>query len=201
VCFDDPNGVSKEYGPECAAKAIQALNEKEMGENKLYLRHAMKKADREAEKKKEALKYKSSKKRCNLYVKNFPVHWVEIQISQLFSKYGEIEKIRVDKSQNGPAFAFVCFKIPDAAASARMNLNGQNFEGKTLVINHYEIKEIRQVQMEEAIDKADFEKYKAQETGAFKWTDLQGHPNLAVIVQQLLELMHHPENRGGHQRY
>lgn len=77
VCFDDPQGISKEYGPECAAKAIQALNGTDLGENKLYLRHAMKKADREADKKKEALKYKNSKKRCNLYVKNFPPSWGE----------------------------------------------------------------------------------------------------------------------------
>ena len=30
-----------------------------------------------------------------------------------------------------------------------------------LIVNFYEIKELRQVQIEEAIDKADFEKYKA----------------------------------------
>lgn len=76
----------------------------------------------------------------------------------------------------------MCFKVPDAAVNAKVNLNNQNFEGRVLIINHYEIKEIRQVQMEEAIDKADFERYKAAETGSFKWTDLQGHPNLAVIV-------------------
>jgi len=35
---------------------------------KLYVRQAMKKQDRE----KETLRFKTSKKRCNLYVKNFP---------------------------------------------------------------------------------------------------------------------------------
>jgi hypothetical protein len=30
-----------------------------------------------------------------------------------------------------------------------------------MVINHYEIKELRQVQKEEAIDKSDFDRYKA----------------------------------------
>jgi hypothetical protein len=37
----------------------------------------MKRADREVEKKREALKYKTSKRRCNLFVKNFPVAWNE----------------------------------------------------------------------------------------------------------------------------
>jgi hypothetical protein len=49
-----------------------------MGNNvKLYVRPAMKKQDRESEKIKETLRYKTSKKRCNLYVKNFPSEWSE----------------------------------------------------------------------------------------------------------------------------
>ena len=38
-------------------------------------------------------------------------------------------------------------------------LHNQTFDGKALIINHYEIKEFRQIQKEEAIDKADFERY------------------------------------------
>lgn len=75
ICYDDPIGNSKEYGPECAQKAIEALNDKELEDQRLYIRHALKKADRELEKKKEALRYKNSKKRCNLYVKNLPTSW------------------------------------------------------------------------------------------------------------------------------
>ncbi len=60
------------YGPRCAQAAINSLNDKEINDQKLYVRYAMKRADREVEKKREALKYKTSKKRCNLYVKNFP---------------------------------------------------------------------------------------------------------------------------------
>lgn len=48
VCYDDPKNISKEYGPECANKAIEALNDKEVSENnKLFLRPALKKADRD----------------------------------------------------------------------------------------------------------------------------------------------------------
>jgi polyadenylate-binding protein len=98
VCYDDPKGVDKEYGPKCAAKAVEALHEKEVGGNKLYLRPALKKAQREQEKKTEALRYKNSKKRCNLYVKNIPSSWTDVELRQVFGKYGEIEQIRVDKS-------------------------------------------------------------------------------------------------------
>lgn len=39
---------------------------------KLYVKAALSKDERQAEKEKEKLRYKNSKKRCNLYVKNFP---------------------------------------------------------------------------------------------------------------------------------
>lgn len=56
-----------------------------------------------------------------------------------------IESIRLDKSANGNVFAFVCFKNPDDAAQAKINLNGMTFDGRSIIINHYEIKEYRQV--------------------------------------------------------
>lgn len=51
ICYDDPKGTSKEYGPNCARKAIEGLNNTDMEELKLYVRPALKKADRELEKK------------------------------------------------------------------------------------------------------------------------------------------------------
>jgi len=108
---------------------------------KLYVRTAMKKTDRESEKMKETLRYKTSKKRCNLYVKNFPTEWGESELKNLFDQFGVIEKIRVErKGKAGNAFAFVCFKTPDAAASAKQNLHNHTIDGKALMINHYEIK-------------------------------------------------------------
>jgi len=89
VCYDDATGVNKEYGPECALKAIESLNGKEMGnELKLYVRAAMKKSDREMEKKRDTLRYKTSKKRCNLYVKNFPNQWTADDLTNLFKQFG-----------------------------------------------------------------------------------------------------------------
>lgn len=76
VCYEDPQLINKEYGPECANKAIEALNDKEVSKNvRLFLRPALKKADREQMKKRDFLRYQNSKKRNNLYVKNFPNYW------------------------------------------------------------------------------------------------------------------------------
>ena len=52
----------------------------------------MKKDDRSKEKIKETLRYKQSKKRCNLYVKNFPPEWNEEKLKEFFERYGETER-------------------------------------------------------------------------------------------------------------
>lgn len=190
VCYEDPDGVNKEYGPDCAWKAIEGLSGKDMGGDlKLYVRQAMKKSERELEKRKDTLRYKASKKRCNLFIKNFPSQWTKDDIENLFRQHGEIESIKLDKGMKG-TFAFVCFKQPDNAANAKQALNNEVFDGKTLVINHYEIKEQRKLQIEDAIDKADFEKYQAQQLGHIKMEDLSSHPHLTQILFQMLDMMH-----------
>lgn len=115
------------------------------------------------------IRYKNSKKRCNLYVKNFPAKWEENDIRGVFSQYGEIERVKIEHGNGKNTYAFVCFKKPDSCSQAKQQLQGQNFEGKGLVINHYEIKEIRDLQLEEIRDKRDWEKYIAQQGGNLPW--------------------------------
>lgn len=87
---------------------------------KLYVRAAMKAKDRELEKTRETLKYKTSKKRCNLYVKNFPHNFTEDNLKSIFEKFGEVEKIKICKPERSNApYAFVCFMTPDAASQAK----------------------------------------------------------------------------------
>jgi polyadenylate-binding protein len=208
ICFDDPNNTNKEYGPQCAQKAIDEMNDREMSPGiKLVVKHALKKAEREIEKVMDTIRYKASKKRCNLYVKNFPNQYTKDDLTNLFKTFGEIENIRLDKSQQTKnAFAFVCFKEPTDAAKAKSNLQNHSIEGKMLLINYYEIKEVRKLQMEEARDKADWEKYQAQQTGGLKWNDLTSQPHLAQMLQQLLGIIQYNEqtnqqmNQGGDMR-
>jgi hypothetical protein len=72
---------------------------------------------------------------------------------------------------------------------AKQSLHGQTIEGKALIINHYEIKEIRDLQLEEIRDKRDWEKYIAQNGGGLQWNQLTNQPNLTHIIQQLLSLI------------
>jgi RNA recognition motif-containing protein len=79
----------------------------------------MKKQDREVEKRKEQLRFKNSKKRCNLYVKNFPPNTTEPELRALFEKYGDIESIKLLPKEGEALYAFVCYKSPDYAALAK----------------------------------------------------------------------------------
>ena len=164
---------------------------KDMGNGmKLYIRHALSKKDREEEKFQETIRYKNSKKRCNLYVKNFPSGWDERNIENIFGEHGKIERVKINKVEgNNNVFAFVCFEKPDACSQAKQALQGVNFEeGKQLVISHYEIKEVRELQREEMKDKRDWEIFSNKNTQQ-PFSLLNNNGNLTQIIQQLLQIM------------
>lgn len=61
------------YGFECAQKAVKEMHGKKIDDTfSWYAKPALSKTEREIEKRKDMMRYKNSKKRCNLYVKNFP---------------------------------------------------------------------------------------------------------------------------------
>ena len=77
VCYNSEDKSNREYGPKCAEEAVSALHNADevlgipLVDKKLYVKEALKKSDRAAERIRETIKYKNSKKRCNLYVKGF----------------------------------------------------------------------------------------------------------------------------------
>jgi RNA recognition motif-containing protein len=145
----------------------------------------LKKEEREAEKRKEQLRFKNSKKRCNLYVKNFPPTTTEPELRTLFEKYGEIESIKLLPKEGEALYAFVCYKSPDSAALAKQQLNLQTFNNKQLYINNYELKEVRKIQQEDARDKADFQSFKKQSPTALS-LDILNKPEIYQLIQYLM---------------
>lgn len=125
VCFDDESDKSK--GPEAANRAVTELHGREIVEGDktyhFYVQKALKKVEREIEKKKDMLRYKNSKKRCNLYVKNFPANTSKAQLEELFGRYGKIESIKLLPEEGAALYAFVCFEKPENAFEAKVNLN------------------------------------------------------------------------------
>lgn len=95
------------------------MNGKVIGEKTLFVGPALKKSEREKELAHEAYKYRSSKKRCNLYVKNFAADTSEQSLKELFETFGEIESMKLFKVEGRAPFAFVCFKSPDVATQVK----------------------------------------------------------------------------------
>ena len=71
------------------------MNNKQFEGKILYVNPADKKSDREKQIAHETLKYKNSKKRCNLYIKNFASETTEEDLKNLFSGFGEIESLKI----------------------------------------------------------------------------------------------------------
>lgn len=88
ICFGK-EGADRTYGYECAQKAVKEMHGMKIDDTlSWYAKPALSKQDREIEKKKDMMRYKNSKKRCNLYVKNFPPETTNQQLHEVFSKYG-----------------------------------------------------------------------------------------------------------------
>ena len=117
VCYGSKDESDREYGPRCAAQAVEAMDGKEFEGKQLYVKPALKKHEREKELAHETLKYKNSKKRCNLYVKGFDASVSEEDLRNLFASHGEIESLKLFSQKDGKMpYAFVCFKTPDTAS-------------------------------------------------------------------------------------
>jgi len=66
VCYDKEG--DRMYGPACADAAVKDLHEKEYDDLKIYVQPAIPKSKL----RQDIQRFKNSKKRCNLFVKNFP---------------------------------------------------------------------------------------------------------------------------------
>lgn len=91
----------------------------------------------------------------------------------------------------------MCYKDPTEAAKAKQNLQGTVIAGslRPLTVNYYEIKEERVIQNEEAKDKADWERYIAQQTGTIgmRSGSLGSHPRITALINQLLSFIRQTE--------
>jgi polyadenylate-binding protein len=188
ICYGKADSADREYGPNCAAKAVQEMDNKEFNGKILYVRAALTKSEREKELAHETLKYKNSKKRCNLYVKNFSEATTEQDLRNLFGPYGEIESLKLfAQKDNKQPFAFVCFKTPDTASqvkAASLQING-----RPLYINHYEMKQQRDLANESNKDKQDFQRYQQEN---FATLDFQSYDQISNLLRLL---MHSVQNK------
>ncbi len=83
----------------------------------------------------------------NIYVGNLPYGVSDDSLSTLFGQHGTVSSVKViiDKiTGKSKGFAFVDMPEDDQALAAIENLNGQEFEGRTIVVNKAKPREERQ---------------------------------------------------------
>jgi polyadenylate-binding protein len=154
------DGTSKGFGfvnfaeHENAVRAVEEMHGKPLGDSEaIYCARFQKRAERQLELRKQwdILRRERLNKYAgvNLYIKNIEDQIDEDCIKKEFEQYGEIESVKIMKNERNQSrgFGFVCFKTPEAAASAynTMSQRDKILPGckKPLYVNYHEPKEIR----------------------------------------------------------
>ncbi|GAA5922142.1 hypothetical protein JCM1841_006899 [Sporobolomyces salmonicolor] len=160
VITTDSEGKSKGFGfvnyekHEDAAKAVEALHEKDYKGQQLYVARAQRKSEREEELKKsyEQKKYEQTLKYqgVNLYVKNLDDDVDEDKLRAEFEPFGQITSCKIMSDEKGASkgFGFVCFSAPDEATKAVTELNGKMIGTKPLYVSLAQRKDVRKQQLE-----------------------------------------------------
>ena len=93
ICYGSENAQDRESGPKSAEKAFREMNGKLLPgcEKPIYVNPAMSKKEREQAIRVDSNRFKMSKRRCNLYVRNFPIGTTDQDLFELFGPFGEIE--------------------------------------------------------------------------------------------------------------
>jgi len=196
ICFmaSDPN--DHEYGPKCAYSAISKLHGEVFEEKKLYVQPALNQAKRAEQKLRETIKYKNSKKRCNLYIKNIEHNSTEESLTEIFGRFGEIESIKIFPVEGPKAYAFVCFKTPDMAQQALQDLSKVPVNGRQLSICHYELAEYRAIADEETKDKLGFQRFKQMNYSSNQWNEISSRDEFYFKITELLRTLPFQQRMG-----
>jgi len=159
----DGEGKSKGFGfvafekPEDAEKAVETMNDHEVGtpgsEHKLTVCRAQKKSERQAELKRRYEAQKAERMQryqgVNLYVKNLDDTVGDDALRANFESYGTITsaKVMCDEAGRSKGFGFVCFEKPDDATKAVVDMNNKMLGTKPLYVALAQRKEDRKAQL------------------------------------------------------
>ena len=117
-------GYINYYDSESANKAIKATDGVEIWGSKLDVKFFQKKNERYS-----PLALNNS----SVYVKNFPKHYNENNLRELFAPFGELSFVNIVSDSNGRNFAIVSFKSDETAIQAKNALNGKPFDDELIL--------------------------------------------------------------------
>lgn len=81
----------------------------------------------------------------NLYVKNFSKEYSDDDLKKLFSEFGAVQSVKIDRDTNGESkgFGFVCFENSDEAKKAIDALHNKKIDNNELYVSRFEKKSER----------------------------------------------------------
>lgn len=136
-----------------AIEAVENLHDKYIFEDEdlpepFYIQKAQSKAQREEELRRsiEKLTISGQNYKRNLYVTNIPITYTGKDIKEIFSKFGNIISIHLDRdtiSDGSSNYAFICFKTPDEACIALEKGNELIIDGFKLNVVYFKSKQDR----------------------------------------------------------
>lgn len=127
---------------ESAVSAKNALNQKEINGQELFVDNLMSKQERKKVLSNKILdsnyKFSEQYKLCNLHVRNLPYHAKDEDLVEAFKDFGKIKSVKIEKyilvtKENNEfvqiptskGFGYVCFEDPEAAKAALEQMNGK----------------------------------------------------------------------------
>ncbi|CAM9024685.1 unnamed protein product [Wickerhamomyces anomalus] len=156
----DNFGNSKGFGfvhfesQESANEAIESVNGMLLNNNEVFVGPHVPRRDRQS-------KYEEAiKSFTNVYVKNIDLEATDDEIKDLFTPFGAITSISVEKDQEGKSrgFGFVNFEEHEAAVKAIEALNDQDFKSKKLYVGRAQKKSERLEELKKQYEAARIEK-------------------------------------------
>ncbi|GFY44249.1 polyadenylate-binding protein 1 [Trichonephila inaurata madagascariensis] len=148
VATDEESG-SKGYGfvhfetEEAANNAIGKVNGMLLNGRKVFVGKFIPRKEREK------LLGEKARRFMNVYIKNFADDLDDDKLREMFEKYGKITsaKVMTDEIGKSKGFGFVSFEDPENAEKAVEDLNGKDFNGKTLYVGRAQKKSERAAEL------------------------------------------------------
>nr|XP_046222633.1 polyadenylate-binding protein 4-like [Oncorhynchus gorbuscha] len=164
----DENG-SKGYAfvhfetQDAADRAIEKMNGMLLNDRKVFVGRFKSRKEREAELGAKAKEF------TNVYIKNFGDDMNDDKLKEMFDQYGRILSVKVmtDPSGKSRGFGFVSYEKHEDANKACEEMNGQEFNGKTVFVGRAQKKIERQGEL-----KRKFEMLKQERISRYQGVNL-----------------------------
>merc|ERR1712050_231900 len=146
---------SKGYGfvhfetEEAALKSIEKVNGKLLKEKKVFVGRFKSRNERIREYGDRAKQF------TNVFCKNLPSEWVDEDLTKIFADYGNTLSTSIAFGEDGKSkqFGFVSFENHDDAERACNELNGKEYNGKTIYVGRAQKKAERQAELKHKFEK------------------------------------------------